>query len=89
MTTLTCLSIDETKVFIETMAEEGRPTTTKHHHKVGKVEIWNFTLSNGDYFQLWERNRAFETVYSYYRQGIGSRQYKSLKGAVKSIRDFF
>ncbi len=89
MTTLTCLSIDETKMFIDTMVEEGHPTTTKHHHNLGKAEIWNFTLSNGDHFHLWERNRAFETVYSYYRKGIGSRQYKTLEAAVKSIRDFF
>ena len=89
MTALCCLSAEETKHFIDSVVENGLPSTTEHHHKLGAADVWNFTLSNGDRFQLWERNRAFETIYTYYKQGIGSMQFKTLKSAVQSMKKFF
>ncbi len=89
MTTLTYLTADETKNFIDSVVEQGLPSTTEHHHHLGAADVWNFTLSNGERFQLWERNRAFETIYTFYKQGIGSMQFKTLKGAMQSMKNFF
>tara|TARA_B100000073_G_scaffold31065_1_gene23637 strand:- start:386 stop:688 length:303 start_codon:yes stop_codon:yes gene_type:complete len=89
MTMLAYLSADETKNFIDSVVQRGLPSTTEHHHHLGAADVWNFTLSNGERFQLWERNRAFETIYTYYKQGIGSMQFNSLKGAVQSMKKFF
>ena len=89
MKALYYLSAEETKHFIDSVVEDGLPSTTEHHHKLGAADVWNFTLSNGDRFQLWERNRAFETIYTYYKQGIGSMQFKTLKSAVQSMKKFF
>ena len=89
MTALCYLSAEETKNFIDTVIDEGLTSTTEHHHKLGAADVWNFTLSNGEHFQLWERSRAFETIYTYYKQGIGSMQFKTLKSAVQSMKKFF
>ena len=89
MSTLTYLSADKSRNFIDTMIENGFPITTEHHYRLGAADVWSFTLSNGDHFQLWERSRAFETVYTYYRKGIGSKQFKSFQSAVQSMRLFF
>jgi hypothetical protein len=89
MKALYYLSAEETKHFIDSVVEDGLPSTTEHHHKLGAADVWNFTLSNGDRFQLWERNRAFETIYTYYKKGIGSMQFKTLKSAVQSMKKFF
>ena len=89
MTALSYLSAEETKHFIDSVLEDGLPSTTEHHHKLGAADVWNFTLSNGDRFQLWERNRAFETIYTYYNQGIVSMQFRTLRSAVQSMKKFF
>ena len=89
MTALCNLSAEETKNFIDTVIEEGLTSTTEHHHKLGAADAWNFTLSNGERFQLWERSSAFETIYTYYKQGIGSMQFKTLRSAVQFIKKFF
>ena len=89
MKALYYLSAEETKHFIDSVVEDGLPSTTEHHHKLGAADVWNFTLSNGDRFQLWERNRAFETIYTYYKQGIGSMQFRTLRSAMQSMKKFF
>ena len=89
MTALYYLSAEGTKHFIDSVVEDGLPSTTEHHHKLGAADVWNFTLSNGERFQLWERNRAFETVYTCCKPGIGSMQFKTLKSAVQSMKKFF
>ena len=89
MTALSYLSAEETKYFIDSVVEYGLPSTKEHHHKLGAADVWNFALSNGERFQLWERNRAFEAVYTCYKPGIGSMQFKTLKSAVQSMKKFF
>ena len=39
MTTLTYLTADETKNFIDSVVEQGLPSTTEHHHHLGAVLI--------------------------------------------------
>ena len=87
-TTLTYLSADETRTFIDTMVTKGLASTTKHHQHLGAADVWNFTLSNGERFQLWERHRI-PTIYSYWKQEVGSKTYETLERAVRSMRTFF